>query len=210
MSLVEIWLRDGLTLLALVDPFILIPLFLRISEGHAAAVRNRFALRVAVVVVVALAVATVAGPALFAYLGLSIAALQITGGFVLATMGMAMLLGRELSAKQSPTEERAVEQDVVDAETTAMVPLAVPLLAGPASFSFVMTRGPESLGTTMAAIAAVGATVWLTFRAAPVLAGYLTVSRVKLIERLAGLLVTVMAFEVLGRGLKTMFPALDG
>lgn len=191
------------TLVALVDPFLLIPLFLKVTRGQSARERSAFTRSVSLMVGACLAGAAVAGPAIFAYFDLSLSALQIAGGFVLFSMGIAMLLGHELQAKGHGSEP--------DQDKAQIVPLAIPLLAGPASISYVMTAQSASGGYATAAACAVAAlVVWIAFTFAERIGARMTASHIAIVERLAGLLVTVMAIESLGHGLKGMFPILSG
>lgn len=207
---ISLSVKQTVTLVALVDPFLLIPLFLKITEKMSPSERSGFTRRVAAMVCAALFGAAFAGPAIFRYLELSISALQIAGGFVLFTMGIAMLLGQELAVKGHGAEE--------DAASPQVVPLAIPLLVGPGSISYVMAQqstasagGAAAGAVSMAAACAIAAlVVWLAFSFAVAIGRRLRASHMAIVERLAGLLVTVMAIESFGRGLKGMFPLLAG
>lgn len=192
------------TLVALVDPFLLIPLFLKVTEKFDPAQRSHFIRSVSLMVGASLLGAAIMGPALFSYFELSLASLQIAGGFVLFTMGIAMLLGQELNAKGHGSEP--------DQGKAHIVPLAIPLLAGPASISYVMTQqsepGAVSPYATPLACLAVAIVVWVAFTFAEKIGQKMTASHIAIVERLAGLLVTVMAIETFGHGLKAMFPIL--
>lgn len=190
------------TLLALVDPFLLLPLFLSISRPLTGPDRKRFIRSVALMVAASLIGAAYVGPAIFSYFELSLAALQLAGAFVLFTMGIAMLLGQELEAKGHGSEP--------DLGKAQIVPLAIPLLAGPASMSYVMTQQSTaaSAWTTGAACILVAIVVWIVLNFAEKIGSKMTASHMAILERLAGLLVTVMAIEAFGHGLKAMFPIL--
>jgi multiple antibiotic resistance protein len=195
--------KQSATLVALVDPFLLIPLFLKITEGQSSRDRAIFTRSVGLMVGACLLGAAIAGPAIFSYFELSLSALQIAGGFVLFTMGIAMLLGQELQAKGHGSEP--------DQDKAHIVPLAIPLLAGPASISYVMTAQSSSGGYATAGACIVAAlVVWIAFSFAEKIGSRMTASHIAIVERLAGLLVTVMAIEALGHGLKGMFPILSG
>lgn len=191
------------TLIALVDPFLLIPMFLTITKRQSVPERAAFTRSVALMVGACLVGAAIAGPAIFSYFELSLSALQIAGGFVLFSMGIAMLLGHELEAKGHGSEP--------DQNKAQIVPLAIPLLAGPASISYVMTA-QSTVGGYATAVACVVAAlvVWIALRFADRIGKRMTASHMAIVERLAGLLVTVMAIEALGHGLKGMFPVLAG
>lgn len=191
--------KQSATLVALVDPFLLVPLFLKITSGQSSEEKARFSRSLALMVGACLMGAAVA---IFAYFELSVASLRIAGGFVLFTMGIAMLLGQELHAKGHGSEP--------DLDKAQIVPLAIPLLAGPASISYVMTQQAGGLGgaSIAASCALAAAVVWIAFAFAEKIGSRMRASHFAIVERLAGLLVTVMAIETFGLGLKGMFPVL--
>ena len=200
-GLLALFAKQSATLIALVDPFLLIPLFLKSTKDMPPRERGAFVRSVSLMVLAALLGAGVAGPAIFRYFDLSLPSLQIAGAFVLFTMGIAMLLGQELEAKGHGSE--------ADQGKAEIVPLAIPLLAGPASISYVMTQQSAFGGPTMLlACAAASLVVWIALRFATAIGSRLTASHISIVERLAGLLVTVMAIESFGHGLKGMFPVL--
>lgn len=194
--------KQSVTLLALVDPFLLLPLFLSIAKPLTHAEKKTFVRSVALMVAASLVGAAYIGPAIFSYFDLSLAALQLAGAFVLFTMGIAMLLGQELEAKGHGSDPQMGKASIV--------PLAIPLLAGPASMSYVMTQqsSADSAWTTGAACLLVALVVWIVLRFADAIGAKMTASHMAIVERLAGLLVTVMAIEAFGHGLKAMFPIL--
>jgi small neutral amino acid transporter SnatA (MarC family) len=132
-------LKKIITLFALVEPVAMIPIFVAASEGLDIAGKVRFARTIAVSVTIALLVATFLGMPLLALLGVSIGAMQVGGGIIVLLLAIAMVLGKETSFKGMPItpDEHGVRQ-------AAVVPLAVPLLAGPAAFSYVMANSSWS------------------------------------------------------------------
>lgn len=100
-----------------------------------------------------------------------------------------MLMGHELEAKGHGSEP--------DQNKAQIVPLAIPLLAGPASIFYVMTQQSTSGSghTVAAACALAAAVVWIAFTFADKIGSCMTASHIAIVERLAGLLVTVMAID---------------
>lgn len=185
--------------MALLDPVLIIPIYLQAADRLDSAARRRFAARVSAIVFLVLFGSAFAGPALFAYFDLSLASLQIAGGSVLFSMGLAMLLGHELAVKGAGS---------ASSDEALAVPIAIPLLAGPASISYVMTQQATSGPWISLACLAGSLGVLIALFYAQRIAARLRPGHLALIERVAGLFVTVMAIETLGKGLKAMFPAL--
>ncbi len=118
-----------LLLFIAVDPLGNAPLFYSITMGLPAAKRRRLverSVRVAFIILLAFAVA---GDVFLSYFGLSLADFRIAGGIILLIYGIAGILGfTEASMIRAPEE----------AESLAIVPLATPLLAGPAAIATVL------------------------------------------------------------------------
>jgi multiple antibiotic resistance protein len=127
-------LKKAITLFALVEPFAVVPLFVAASNGLDDAGKIRFAKKIAVSVTIALLVAAFAGMPFLALLGVSLGAMQVGGGIIVLLLAIAMVLGKETSFKGMPTT------DTHGAREASIIPLAVPLLAGPAAFSYVMAN----------------------------------------------------------------------
>ena len=85
------YLRFVVTLTAVLDPFLAVPIFLAVtgSSGHAA--RLRLARAVTLTVFAVLVGATVFGEALLGLIGASVPAFRVGGGLVLLLMALAML-----------------------------------------------------------------------------------------------------------------------
>lgn len=133
LSILALTLKKTITLLVLVGPVSMIPIFLASTEGFDLHRKGRFARTIGLSVTVALLAATFFGMPILGLLGVSLGAMQVGGGVIVLLLAIAMVLGKESTFKGSPsvTSDYGVQE-------AAIVPLAVPLLAGPAAFSYVM------------------------------------------------------------------------
>ena len=118
----------------LVDPFAALPTFLAITEGADRARRRRIARKGALTALIVLAIFAFTGEAIFKLFGITLPAFELAGGVILLLIGLDML-----EAKRSPTQE-AVGDTVAAAqkEDAGIVPLGVPMLAGPGAITSVM------------------------------------------------------------------------
>ncbi len=93
-----------------------------------------------------------------------------------------------------------------------MVPLAVPLLAGPGAISTTIIAaqkgGAAHLATILACIAAVSALTWVVLRAAPAIGARLGTTGLNIATRLLGLLLAALAIQTMAEGLRSLFPGL--
>lgn len=200
-------LKNTITLFALVGPVSMIPIFVAATEELDFAGRMRFARTIGISVAVALLIAAFLGMPLLGLLGVSLGGMQVGGGIIVMLLAVAMVLGKETTFKGSPsvTEER-------HAREASIVPLAVPLLAGPAAFSYVMGisawRSYGDLVHIVLPILIVGLSCWLIFRAACRAERQIRRSTLDLVERVGGFILAAMAAEMMATGLRALFPLL--
>lgn len=209
----ESWIHPTgfvVTLIAVLDPFMAIPFFLGLCAGRPEAERRRIARVASLTVMVILIGAAVSGEALLHFLGTSLSSFRIAGGLVLLLMALAMLQARPGNLRQ--TEQEA--NDVGAHETPGIVPLAIPLLAGPGAISTVMIAaqhgGWQNQLTVIAGIVVVCVIVWSMLRLAIPIGHLMGPAGFNVATRLLGLLLAAIAVESMAAGLKELFPALGG
>lgn len=197
-------LQDLVALLAISNPLGALPVFLALTDGMTPAERTRAGLRAASAATIILAVAALAGRPVLAAFGISMPALQAAGGLVILLMGLEMLHG-------APTK---VQHDVEDQQSTAdrvLVPLAMPLLAGPGAITTVLTFSSrvETWTDTMmlfVAVVLVGATIAIILLSASRLGSALGTRGQRILLRFMGLTLAAVGAEVLLAGVYTFVP----
>ena len=209
MSSLNDYLRFVVTLTAVVDPFLAVPFFLALTGERSLAERVRLARVVALTVVVVLAVSVVVGEALLNFIGASLPAFRVGGGLVLLLMALAMLNAQAGGVRQSKAEARELEEG----ELQGVVPLAMPLLAGPGAISTSIIAVEHGSLAHQAAvvgcIAVVCLVTWLTLRAAHRIAARMGTTGLNVATRILGLLLAAMAVQTMAVGLRQLFPGLD-
>src|SRR6201993_4674297 len=119
----------------LVDPFAAIPSFIAITSGVDAKRRRRMAIKASLTCFIVLTSFAIAGRLIFRMFGITLPAFEIAGGLILLLIGIDML-----EAKRSPTQETSGEAEEAAAkecagEDAGIVPLGIPMLAGPGAIS---------------------------------------------------------------------------
>ncbi len=196
-------------LLAIVDPVASIPVFLSTTTGYTQVERRRVTQVVAVTVFCVLAVAALIGTQVLRFFGISIPSFLIAGGILLLLMAISMLQAKESGIRQTPDEaEEAAEKDAV-----AVVPLGIPLLAGPGAIStmIIATHHSERIfGHFILLIPAalVGIAVWATFATATRISARLGKTGMNIITRVMGLIIAAIGVEYIYRGMIELFPKL--
>ncbi len=188
----------------LVDPFAAIPSFLAITQSADQARRKRMARKGALTCFIVLTSFAIAGQFIFRLFGITLPAFEIAGGLILLLIGLDML-----EARRSPTQETLGDaEEAVTKEDAGIVPLGVPMLAGPGAISSVMVlvgQTPSLLHWEMGAI--VGSIMLTALVSYWVLAAAGRVRRVmgetgiRILVRVMGLLLVALAMQLFIDGL---------
>lgn len=193
------------SILALVDPVSAVPAFLTITSHADRRGRRHMAVRAAWTCFGVLTVFALAGPAIFNLFGITLAAFKIAGGLILGLIGIDMVQARRSATKETPgeTEEGAEKNDA------GIVPLGVPMLAGPGSISSVMVlmgQNPDwpHRGVILGAIALTAALSFLVLAAADRVSSHLHATGIRILTRMMGLLLTAIAVQFAINGLRDL------
>jgi multiple antibiotic resistance protein len=208
VSPLQEYVRFVVTLTAVLDPFLAIPIFVGATAAHDEAAQRRLANAVVATVFAVLAGAAVFGDNVLHFTGASLPAFQVGGGLVLLLMALAMLNAKAGEMRQ--TREEA--EELRSGEVSGVVPLAVPLLAGPGAISTTILAG-EAGGAThkLVLIACIGllcALLWWLLRIAHVVGSRISTTGMNIATRLLGLLLAAIAIQTMAVGLKRLFPGL--
>jgi multiple antibiotic resistance protein len=192
-----------------VDPIAAVPFFLAITRGDTVAGRRRAALRASVTAFLVLAFFAVAGAGLLSWLGVSLAAFKVAGGVVLLLIALDMI-------RTQPSRARITEPEVLagaEREDPAIVPLAMPLLAGPGSIatsvvlmSRIHARTPLHAVPVLLAIAVTCAATWAILAGAARTERVLGRNVMSIVERAAGLLLVAIAVQFILDGVGEALP----
>jgi multiple antibiotic resistance protein len=186
----------------LVDPFAALPTFLAITEGADAARRKRIAWKASLTTLIVLCGFAFAGEYLFRLFGITLPAFEIAGGVILLTIGLDMLEAKRSATQESPGETAAAAQK----EDAGIVPLGVPMLAGPGAITSVMVLvGQAQTRWQMAAIVSailVTATVcYLVLGHSDKVARAMGETGIRILVRVMGLLLVALAVQYFVNGL---------
>lgn len=188
----------------LVDPFAAIGSFLAITAGADSARRKRMARKAAFTCFIVLTSFALAGQLIFRMFGITLPAFEVAGGLILLLIGLDML-----EAKRSPTQEASGDTEEAAAkEDAGIVPLGIPMLAGPGAISSVMVlvgQVPSMFHWQMAAI--LGAIAITALCSYWVLSGANRVrlvmgeTGIRILVRIMGLLLVALAMQFFVNGL---------
>ncbi len=186
----------------LVDPFAAIPSFIAITSGADARRRRGMARKASLTCFIVLASFALAGRLIFRMFGITLPAFEVAGGLILLLIGIDML-----EAKRSPTQESSDETvEAAAKEDAGIVPLGIPMLAGPGAISSVMVLvGQAPSGWQMVAILssiAITATAsYAVLNGADRLRRMLGETGIRILVRIMGLLLVALAMQFFVNGL---------
>jgi multiple antibiotic resistance protein len=201
--------RFAIALLVIVDPLAAIPLFLQLTDGFSLRERKRTARVTAAAVFGVLAGAALAGESILGVFGTSLAAFRVGGGIVLLLMALSMLTAEPDRTRHTPEEDAASR----DKSSVAVVPLGVPLLAGPGAISAVILQantgaGVLHRGLVLAIIGVLGVACWLALRNAERIGRWIGPIGMNVVIRLFGLILAAIGVEFIAAGVKELFPGI--
>ena len=185
-----------MTLLVIQDPLGAIPIFLSLTSRQTPPERAASARQATFVSFGVIVLFAVFGRYILKFLGITVPALQISGGLLLLLVALELLTDR---ADESP------DPDAVTANA-ALVPLGTPLLAGPGAIVAAMVA-VESAATPVAgwvsvvlALLATHVVIWLALRFSLTLHRVLGDSAIRVLTRILGLLLAAIAVQMIADG----------
>jgi len=201
--------KIGIALFAIVNPIGSVPIFISATDGWNRKEKLRTANVVTVTVFLVLLTSALFGDGILEFFSITIPSFQVGGGILILLIAINMLHAKQSHSKQTPEEAKTLEErDVI-----AIVPLSIPLLAGPGAIGSMIIAAQQSktfLGHISLAIPifVVVILIWLTLQLSSYIADKLGTIGINIVTRLMGLILAAMAVEFIAHGLIGLFPAL--
>ena len=163
-----VYFKFFIGLFALVNPVGIIPVFISMTSYQTAAARNKTNLTANLSVAIILWISLFLGDGILQLFGISIDSFRIAGGILVVTIAMSMISGKLGEDKQNKQEK----SETAIRESIGVVPLALPLMAGPGAISSTIVWGTRyhsaiNLFGFFVAIALFALCCWGLFRMAP-------------------------------------------
>ena len=197
------------SLLAIVNPLGVIPIFVSLTRSSTEQERRHIARTTSITVAVILIVAALIGKVLLNFFGVSIASFKVGGGILLLLMSIAMMQAKHTQSKQTPEEAEEAEEK----QSIAVVPIAMPLLAGPGAISTVIIYAhasfqPLQISVIIISSVLVALLTWGALIVANPLSKVMSKTAINIATRLMGLLLAAIAVEFIAGGLSQLLPGL--
>lgn len=202
-------LKIGIALFAIVNPIGSVPIFISATNGWSDAERSKTAKTVAVTVFIVLCIAAFLGDQILDFFGVSIPSFQVGGGILLMLIAISMMHAKLSGAHQTPEEV----QTLAEKKAIAVVPLSIPLLAGPGAISNMIIAAQENESVAghlslVIPILTICAIIWLVLTLAVAISHRLGIIGINIVTRIMGLILAAMAVEFIAHGLTGLFPRL--
>ncbi len=197
------------SIFSIVDPFAAVPIFLALVGDRSREEQRRAAMRAAITCFVVLGSFGTAGTLILHFFSITLPAFKIAGGIILFVVGFEMLRAHQ-SSTRSNKEEQAEAQAKDD---VAVIPLGLPLLAGPGAIATVMVLGGKATnlaqrGVVLAVVLVVCVIAALVLGSASYVTRVLGKTGINLIGRIMGLILAATAVQFIIDGAREAFPHL--
>jgi multiple antibiotic resistance protein len=211
MSTVPSFLVIVITIFAIVDPIGTLPFYVALTDGFTAQDRAIILRRAVLVAGSVLALFALLGRFLFAAFGFSLGAFEIAGGILLFVVAFDMLQGEVTRTRLTPLDR---EESIARRDEVAVVPLGIPLLAGPGAISTVMIyegaagSEPWVVAATFVAILITVAATFVIFRYGARILRSLGRVGVMAMTRVLGLILAAVGVQFVLAGISSALPHL--
>ncbi|GAA4465168.1 MarC family protein [Novipirellula rosea] len=188
------------------NPLGAVPMFLSLTKDYSSEERRRAALLASLTVAIILSANILMGALILRFFGISIPAFQVGGGIMILLLAISMLQARQSGIKHTREErEEAVQKDSI-----GVVPLGIPLLAGPGAISTVILFAHQNQGWTnhliMIGVCVVLAfCIWGALRLAERIGQLLGRTGINIGTRLMGLILAAVAVQFIFDGAHTLW-----
>lgn len=204
-------LKFGISLLSILNPIGVIPVFLSLTSRYSNHKINLVARSCSITVAVTILISLFVGQKILAFFGISIASFTIGGGFLIFSMAFSMIRAQQTQAKMN-------QDEIDDAEETAeigIVPLAIPLLSGPGTISTSIIQAKNFNDIThwlgaVVVILVVAIIVYFILRHSRAIGNRLGRIGLNVMTRVMGLILLSISIEMIVSGVKEILPILKG
>ncbi|MGY0613913.1 YchE family NAAT transporter [Vibrio sp. FJH11] len=204
-----IFLQFFLGLVAAVNPVGIMPVFVSLTGHMTPEEKSKTATTANIAVAIILCISLLAGQVLLDMFSISLDSFRVAGGLLLLSIAFSMMSGKLGEDKQNKQEK----SEYVSREQIGVVPLAMPLMAGPGAISSTIVYGSRypNMFDTVGISITIGLFCfcsWLLFRSAPYIVKLLGQTGINVITRIMGLILGALGIEFIANGLRNLFPGL--
>ena len=201
-----------MAIFVLMNPFSLLGIYLDITKKFSTNFKKKLLITMTVAVNVVLFSFLFGGEIILKFFGIDLAGFTIAGGILILLMGLAMVKAQNHES-QHKLEEGEDAKSSVNPSSIGVVPLALPILAGPGTISVVINNANTyndfngylaiSIGIIIVSII-----VYVVFRFAEIISKKIGRTGLNIISRVMGLILMAIAIDMIAKGIAHIFPTL--
>ena len=203
-AMLEFLSQAFVTLLVIIDPFMVVPVFISLTRTDTSRQRAKTAKKACIIGAILLIFFAAVGDKLLRVMGISQAAFRIAGGFLLFLAGIEMVMAKSTGSRTPNDDE---EKEATSSHDISVFPLAIPLIAGPGAMTSILVLMHEaehisyvaSICVVLLAILVLLIT-YLTMRLGEKLMFILGVTGMNVLTRVFGVIVAAMATQYIIQG----------
>ncbi|MFK3936396.1 MarC family protein [Alkalihalobacillus sp. NPDC078783] len=198
-------LQAIVSIFAIMNPIGNVPIFIAMTQTNTVRETRAIAFKAIITAFVILTAFLIVGPLLFRAFGITVDALRIAGGIIIFGIGYNLVSAK---SKHSHTLHEDEHQEGIEKDDISITPLGIPLIAGPGTIATVMSltsshsdRISHTIGVFIA-FTIILLVTYLIFYYSHWIHSKLNATELSIVTRLMGLILTVMAVEMIVSGLK--------
>jgi multiple antibiotic resistance protein len=189
-------------LFSILTPFSTVPTFLTITEGNTVDERLHMIKIASCTIMAVLSGFAIVGPWIFDLFQVTASAFKAAGGVILLRAGLDMVYAQRPSLKETEAERK----EGIEKDNIAVTPLAIPMLAGPGSMVTVILLSNQAANTLqhltlLINIILISFITFFVLRATTLYSWFLSAITIRIIGRIMGLLLSVIAMQFLFNGI---------
>lgn len=209
MLTIASYVKIFVAMIVIVNPLGIMPVFVAMTVSQTDAQRRTISRIAAITVAATLLISVLLGERVLEVFGISMASFKVGGAILIMLNAIAMMQAMPSREKQTPEEAREAE----DKASIAVVPLGIPLLAGPGAMSTIIIYASEkkAIGHVLAVLAVslcVAGATWFALRVATRIGRRMSTTTLNVATRIMGLLLAALAVEIFSSGIVELIPAL--
>jgi len=195
------WLQYVLSLFVIISPLTAIPVLIALTPKSTTAERKKIGLKIGIACGFVLMITTWFGGAILSFLQVKVASFQVTGGLIILLLGLSML------SSSAVKENKELNQD---SSAIIIVPMAIPLLAGPGAISTVIVQSSllpglmNKIYLTLAALT-LGVIIGIMLYFSTKIEKFLGLKGLNVATKIGGLILAALAVETMSKGIAGLF-----
>ncbi|WP_066218738.1 MarC family NAAT transporter [Formosa haliotis] len=194
----ELFLATFGALFSIMNPLGTVPVFVGLSSEHTKKERASIAFWTSLNALIIVLLSFFAGTYILSFFGISINALKIAGGLIIASSGFALLTGK--FAEHKGMKRQRVEEDIKTRNEISLTPLAMPMLAGPGTISLLIAYNQEfteikEISIIIAALVFTTICIYLILKSSYLIVKCLGASGINALSRIIGFIVIAIGIE---------------